>query len=107
VGALTVYWVELLGIVLAVILVFLGIIVVGCIVVVGCFVDIGCVSSIVIQKVVVSRIKPTRMLAFSASKLMHCNGTVFLVLSVFSVFVISGCIISILIIISIISLKVV
>jgi len=107
VGAVTVDLAGLLGMVLVVILVFSGIIVVGCIVFIGCIIGIGCVSGIVIRKAVVLRINPARMLAFSASRSMHCSGTGFAVLLVFSVFVVSGIVISIVIVVGIIVWRVV
>jgi len=74
VGALTVDLVGSLGIVLAVVVVFSGVVVVGCIVVVGCVISIGVVVGIV--RMAVSRIRPARMLAFSASRSMRCGGVV-------------------------------
>jgi len=74
VGAFPVRRAGSLGILLSVVLVFSGVFV-DCIVVVGCVVVIGVVVSIV-RKFVVSRIKPARMLAFSASKSMRCGGGV-------------------------------
>jgi len=67
-------WAGSLGILLSVVLVFSGVFV-GCIVVIGCVVIIGVVLGIV-RKFVVSQIKPARMLAFSASRSMHCGGGV-------------------------------
>ncbi len=74
-GAVTVDRSGSLCLVLAVISVVSSVVGVGCIVVVVCVVGIGCVVDIVIRKVV-SRTKPARMLAFSASKSMRCGGTV-------------------------------
>ncbi len=66
VGALSVCRAGVLSIVLVVGSVVSGVVVVGCSVVVGCVVDIGGVGGFIVRKVVVSRIKPARMLAFSA-----------------------------------------
>jgi len=85
VGAVTVDWAGSLGIVLAVVSVFSGVVIVG-----GFVVDISCVGGIDGLKVVVSRIKPARMQAFSASRSMRCGGAVLAGVSVFSVFVGSG-----------------
>jgi len=82
VGAVTVDWAGSLGVVLAVVSVFSGVVVGG-----GFVVDISCVGGIDGLKVVVSRIKPARMQAFSASRSMRCGGVVLAVVSVFSVFV--------------------
>ncbi len=101
-GAVTVDQSGSLGLVLAVISVVSSIVVVGCIVIVGCVVGIGCVIGIIIRRVVVSQIKPSRMLAFSASKSMRCCGTVFAVLSLFSVFIVSGSVIGSVVVVGII-----
>ncbi len=107
VGALTVYRAGLLGIVLVVGSVVSGVVVVGCIVVVGGVVDIGGVGGFIVREVVVSRIKPARMLAFSASKSMRCGGKVFAVVSVVSVFVVVGCVVGIGVVVSIIIRRVI
>jgi len=73
VGALTVDLVGSLGIVLAVVSMFAGVGVVGCIVGGGGIV-VGVVG--IGGRRAVSRIRPARMLAFSASKSMRCGGTV-------------------------------
>jgi len=95
-GALTVDQSGLLDLVLAVISVVSSIVVVSCIVSGGCIIGISCVVGIVICKVV-SRTKPERMLAFSASKLMHCGGggmgILLSVVLVFSGIVVGGCIV--------------
>jgi len=74
VGANAVDWMGSLSFVVLVVLVFLVIVVVGCIV--GCSISISIVVGIIIWEVVVSHIKPAWMLAFSASKSMHCGGGV-------------------------------
>jgi len=65
-----------------------GVVVVGCIVVVGGVVGIGSIGGCIVREIVVSRIKPARMLALSASKSMRCGVKVFAVFSVVSVFVV-------------------
>ncbi len=62
----------------SVVVVISVVVVVGCVVGIGGVVDIGGVGvvGIVVRKVAVSRSKPARMLAFSASKSMRCGGGV-------------------------------
>jgi len=101
VGALSVCRAGVLSIVLVVGSVVSGVVVVGCSVVVGCVVDIGGVGGFIVRKVVVSRIKPARMLAFSASKSMRC-GKVFAFVAVVSVVVVVVCVVGIGVVVSII-----
>ncbi len=65
-GAIAVDRVGSLSVVVSVVLVF------SVVVIVGCFVGIG----IIVRRVVVLRIRPARMLAFSSSKSMRCGGRV-------------------------------
>jgi len=71
VGAIAVGRAGSLGVVVAVVSVFSFVVVV-----IGCVVGIGVVVGIIIWRVMVSRIKPARMLAFSSSKSMRCGGRV-------------------------------
>jgi len=70
VGSIAVAWAGSLSVVVSVDLI------IAVVVVVGCVVGIVIVVIIVVRKVVVSRSKPARMLAFSSSKSMRCGGTV-------------------------------
>ncbi len=70
VGVIVVGWAGLLIIKVSVFSMF------SVIVIVGCVINISGVIGITVWKVVVSRIKLARMLAFSTSKLMCCGGTV-------------------------------
>ena len=102
VGALSVCRAGVLSFVLVVGAVVSVIVVVGCSVVVGCVVDIGGVGGFIVRKVVVSRIKPSRMLAFSASRSMRCGGKLFAFVSVVSVVVVVSCVVGIGVVVGII-----